>query len=258
MALKGKDILVYLTIKYQGDWNQIYQAIKNKELVDEVTVSETLNKCEEKYVTIIDDNYPEKLKKIYKPPFVLFYKGDLNLINGTNVSIAGSDDSSVYTYELLNKVLKKTLSKYKEITIASLVSGAYDSEIYSIYGKNRILVFNRGIQQFDKNADLIVSEYPSESSNKKDHTPWAYRILVGISNALLIPEVKRKEDTLIAAGYGLYLGKPLGVFAQQEVKTDGTTQLAKDGALLISTAEELAKLTQVTPQTSGNIPSEMQ
>jgi DNA processing protein len=256
--LKGKDIIVYLAIKYQGDWNAIYQAIKNKELVDEVTVSETLNNCKEKYVTIIDDNYPEKLKKIYKPPFVLFYKGDLNLINSVNVSVAGSEDSSTYTYELLNKVLKKTLSKYKEITIASLVSGPYDNEIFSIYGKNRILVFNRGIQQFDTNSSLMISEYPSESRNKKEHTPWAYRILVGISNALLIPEAKRKEDTLIAAGYGLYLGKPLGVFAQQEVKTDGTTQLAKDGALIISNAEELAKLTQVTPQTSGNVPSEMQ
>jgi len=33
-----------------------------------------------KYITILDKKYPSKLKAINKPPFVLFYKGDINLL----------------------------------------------------------------------------------------------------------------------------------------------------------------------------------
>ena len=61
--LKGRDILVWLTIKYEGDWNSIYQAIKNKELVDEVQVTEAINKINDKYVTIIDKTWFPKRKK---------------------------------------------------------------------------------------------------------------------------------------------------------------------------------------------------
>lgn len=247
----GRQILVYLTIKYSGDWNRIYEAIKEKEIVDETTVQEKLEQYTGNYVTIIDDNYPEKLKKIYKPPFVLFYKGNLDYINNTNISIVGSDSSALNTYDLLTVMLRKTLHKYQEIMIASINDGPYENDIHSVYGKNRILVFNKGIQTFDNNANLIISEYPSNSRAKKTNTPWAYRILVGITNALLIPETKGKEDNLIAAGYALYLNKPLGVFDQPD---EATKNLSKDGASIINDCNDLYKLLQQTPLSSGTIP----
>ena len=33
--IKGRDILVYLSIKYRNVWDDVYKAIKEKELVDE-------------------------------------------------------------------------------------------------------------------------------------------------------------------------------------------------------------------------------
>ena len=33
------------------------------------------------YICIEDKEYPDKLKNIYSPPLLLFYKGDLSIIN---------------------------------------------------------------------------------------------------------------------------------------------------------------------------------
>jgi hypothetical protein len=78
--LTMSEILVYFAIKYSNDWNKIYKAINQKERVEQETAREVIDnylaKKMYKYITIIDDVYPSKLKGVYKPPFVIFYKGD--------------------------------------------------------------------------------------------------------------------------------------------------------------------------------------
>ncbi|MCK7473053.1 MAG: hypothetical protein MZV49_05255 [Rhodopseudomonas palustris] len=49
-----------------------YGAIKTKEAVNEDEIMASLAKLTSPVLTIIDEDYPERLKKIYKPPFVAF------------------------------------------------------------------------------------------------------------------------------------------------------------------------------------------
>ena len=69
-------ILVYFAEKYNGDWNGIFQAINTKEKVDIEQVEKVFTEKQEQYniITMISEDYPEFLKHIYMPPFVLFYK----------------------------------------------------------------------------------------------------------------------------------------------------------------------------------------
>ena len=67
-----RNILIYFSIKYKGDYKKIYQAIYNKEKVDELEI-EKIKKSNIKAITIIDDNYPIKLKTCFQPPLVLFF-----------------------------------------------------------------------------------------------------------------------------------------------------------------------------------------
>lgn len=70
---KMRDILIYLYEKYDGDWDDLYTAIQNKERVDINVVESTVKRHKKKYdyVTMIDRNYPEEYKGNYKPPIVL-------------------------------------------------------------------------------------------------------------------------------------------------------------------------------------------
>ena len=258
MMIKGKDVLVFLSIKYQGDWNSIYQAIKNKELVDETQVQESIAKIESKIVTIIDEEYPESLKKIYKPPFVVYYKGDLSLLNKNNVGIIGTPNFSHETSKRLNILLKETKIKYPGIVYATINNSSYEEYIHGTYGKEYVLVLDREVRPYDKEK-LVISEYPEGSPGNNEHRPWAMRILAGVTNAMLIPEVKRKEDALIGAGYALYLNKSIGVFSQPKDKDDATHQLEEDGAKIILSAANVFELTQlVAYKKEDAVPKEMQ
>jgi len=247
--IKGRDILVWLSIKYEGDWNSIYQAIKNKELVDEEQVTKAVNNISDSYVTIIDEDYPEKLKKIYKPPFVLYYKGNLDLINQTNLAISGNYEASEYTFNLLDKLLKDTSKKLKDVGIAVNSVDGYEEKINPYYNKKFIVVLPNSINNYGKEfifrSGLMITEYPENTKFNETNVPWSHRLLAGISEAIIATEMKKKSVTAILVGYGLYLGKSVGVFPQQD--KDGTTQLAKDGALLVSTVEEVKLLLQSKP-----------
>jgi predicted Rossmann fold nucleotide-binding protein DprA/Smf involved in DNA uptake len=119
-----------------------------------------------------------------------------------------------------------------------------------------IMVHDSGINKYLNTNDfgLIFSEYPESTRAKPENISWANRLLAGISNALFVPELLKKEPALITVGYAAYLNKPIGVLSQQASSKDATTQLVKDGAIVVTTASELIKLTQLpntTNESSG-------
>ena len=100
-----RNILIYFATKYHGDYRLIMNAIKEKEKVDEEELKKIKNR-NYKAITILDDDYPFELKSIYMPPFVLFYKGDISLINGKNkLAVIGSRKPSEYGINATKKIL---------------------------------------------------------------------------------------------------------------------------------------------------------
>lgn len=67
----GRLILIALSIKYDGKWDEIYKDIvEHIELEDKyVEQAKTIaHTC----VTLLDENYPRELRDSAKPPFVIF------------------------------------------------------------------------------------------------------------------------------------------------------------------------------------------
>lgn len=73
--LDTKLVLLYLFIKYKKDWDKTYAHIKNKKpCPSETVMQEFLTKkkiVKSNWVSLLDDDYPEILKRIRKPPFVI-------------------------------------------------------------------------------------------------------------------------------------------------------------------------------------------
>lgn len=59
----------------------MFVALKRKEQVDEQMLKQYKKQIRHKYVTLIDDKYPDYFKTVECPPIVLFYKGNLKLID---------------------------------------------------------------------------------------------------------------------------------------------------------------------------------
>lgn len=79
--LEKRDILAYLAIKNEGNYERIKEALTVKTVIDRDEFESVMNQCKFDYVTILDNNYPEKLKGTVYCPLVLFYKGNLNLLD---------------------------------------------------------------------------------------------------------------------------------------------------------------------------------
>ena len=96
--MKARTILIALAVKYQGDWQRIYNDIANKitPTSEEIAKVEYLEK---ECITLLDENYPSMLKEIYKPPFVLFTKGNKDLLNNNDMVRMLNDFSINYNPE---------------------------------------------------------------------------------------------------------------------------------------------------------------
>ena len=74
-----ENILLYFAVKYEGDFDKIYNAIMCKEKCDYNLAEQYKKELTCNFTTVISNDYPTKLKNLNNPPFVLFYKGDLSI-----------------------------------------------------------------------------------------------------------------------------------------------------------------------------------
>ena len=245
-------ILVYFAIKYNGDWDKIYRAINQKEKVDIESLNDLIKQHGEKYITLLSENYPSRLKSIYKPPFVLFYRGDISLINShKSVAIVGSRKNSDYGRDVTQR-LSRELAK-NNITIVSGLAKGIDSIAHEscleVDGKT-IAVLGNGLNisypsenEELKNAietkGLVISEYPNNVEPDKENFPTRNRIVAGLSDGVIVSEARNKSGTMITVTRALEMGKDIFCVPYKVGEDSGCNSLIKDGAKLIETHEDV-------------------
>lgn len=88
--MKSRDSLLMIDYYFDHNFEKVVKELNNKEhpeiFEDKKFNKEfkkemsSLKKRGVKTLTILDDNYPYEFKNIYKPPLVLFYTGDINIL----------------------------------------------------------------------------------------------------------------------------------------------------------------------------------
>lgn len=252
MMLKGRDILAYLSIKYNGDWDQIYAAIKNKEKIDEKQLHELLSNNQSQFYTLIDDQYPASLKNIYKPPFVLFYKGDWNLILDSKkiLAIVGSRECYDQNAKITQQIITQLDNKFYIVSgIAKGIDTIAHQSIIKNNGKT-IAVLGCGLNcsypksnaiLFDeiKTAHLAISEYPDNVKPNPHHFPFRNRIISGLAWGVMIPEVKAQSGTMVTIAHAINQGKEVMVVPQSVNNGTYNNRLIYDGATLIENGKDV-------------------
>lgn len=88
--MDSRETLIYLDIYHKHDWDKVYNTLISKDIsiLEEpnnslIVEAEIYSLLYQGYriLTILDEEYPEKLKQhCYKPPFVIYYKEDLETV----------------------------------------------------------------------------------------------------------------------------------------------------------------------------------
>lgn len=218
-------------------------------------IKEELYKNSIQYICIEDEEYPAKLRNIYNPPSLLFYKGDLSVINNTlNIAMVGSRKPTSYgidcaeriSYELsqrninivsglalgIDAICHKGCLKAKGKTIAVLASSL----------ENITPTQNKPLaDEILENGGLLISEYNVGHYVTRGNFPCRNRILSGISDGIIVVEAARKSGALITADLGLEQGK--NIFALpgniHSEMSRGCHKIIKEGAKLIENIEDV-------------------
>lgn len=237
-------ILVYFSIKYKGDWDKIYKALEEKEKVtlDEINkIEEMVNKSEYKIITIIDKEYPEALKSSYKPPFVIWLKGNEMLIQNKILMITGNQDDSQSDKRINQFVPEVEMSH-------TIISGSFkglDEKIIKNRNKGIIYILANGLDEpiinsEFKDGDLMITEYPPETGVSKERFRNRNRIIAAFAQSLvLITSLKDGAINNLVTNF-LNIGKEIYCFPGDGNVEDGNSELIKQGANLITGIKDIS------------------
>jgi len=202
-----------------------------------------------KAVTFIDKDYPDSFKSLMRPPWVLTYKGDLNLLSAADkVSIVGSRRADPEALYWLNKNLENLPNE------TVLVSGGaigVDQEVHKIayrvgckticvlpvgicrvYPTSLSKLFNLFNKLSEKGRFLALSQfYPNQTVFKSSFYPRNY-VLAAISKKLIVVQSEKRSGTMVTAKYALENGLEIYTLPASpwDLRYSGNLKLLEDGA----------------------------
>lgn len=230
--------ILFYAIKYSGDYNKIKKALIKNEPFKKI-------KCKYNFIVLGDSLYPDNLLRLNKPPFILFYKGDISLLQKSCIGIVGSRRITFYGRKY-TKLISENLSK-KYVIVSGLAAGV-DSEAHrsAIINGNTIAVLGCGINYVYPKSNinlykeiiannLIISEYPNDVVPKPYYFPFRNRIIAALSKSIVVTQAAIRSGTMLTVNEALELNKDVYVipYSINERAGSGCNYLIQQGANII-------------------------
>jgi len=221
---------------------------------DKISQVLTRHQNESQYLTFFDPEYPLMLKESWLPTIVLFYQGNLDLLNAPQLlSVVGSRRSNAYSETALNTILPK-ITENGLVVVSGLAAGV-DSLSHQFALRNHghtIGVIATGLnlsypassqklQQYMAQHELVLSEYPLDAVGKRYHFVERNRIIAGLSQATLVVQAQEKSGSLITANLALQNNRDVMAIPGQidDPLSCGCNQLIQAGAKAVLCAEDI-------------------
>lgn len=207
-----------------------------------------------KIMTIVDENYPDVLKRIKDPPLVLYMEGDVSLLFfSPAISVIGTRNPSNEAVEKM-KYIVRPLIENNWLIVSGMATGidSYAHWLSLKYGGKTIAVLGGGFQHIypKKNTSLfhqiikeglVLSEYPPDLPPARYHFPERNRIISGLSFGTLVMEATERSGTMITVDQALDQGREVYAVPGSPLipQTKGCHRLIQDGAKLVIDANDI-------------------
>ncbi|QCQ03990.1 DNA-protecting protein DprA [Ligilactobacillus animalis] len=208
----SKDELFLLLKLGQTQKNDLWDALQSKQLAQKVRQNLKVSH----FLTILDKRYPLQLQEIYSPPVVLFYQGDIELLDSKKLlGVVGARQCSSYALQALTQLLPNVIQQ-QLVLVSGLAKGVdglthqlalkHHGKTIAVIGNGLDISYpscNRALQTQIAHAGLLLSEYPLESRPLKYHFPLRNRIIAGLCQTVLVVEARHHSGSLITANLAL-------------------------------------------------------
>ncbi|WP_338543164.1 DNA-processing protein DprA [Paenibacillus tundrae] len=273
--LSGQHKLQELLDYTEADW---LQAGLRKDQAHRLAVQFDLDWIEQKrenvykqgieVITYLDSNYPILMKETVQPPWVLYGRGDMQLLHSKSIAMVGTRMPTVYGRKVGERLAEELCKA--GLTIVSGLARGIDSVCHDAAlraGGKTIAVFGTGIDSIyppENNSlaeriaetGLLLSEYPPGTRAHQGLFPERNRIIAGLSLGTLVVEADIRSGSLITADAALDAGRD--VFAVPgpitSPKSRGSHNLIRQGAKLVTSAADLLEEYQMDLPNPEQVP----
>lgn len=196
----------------EGITEKTVKALENKNLDG---AHKILKECEDKGIKILtfaDENYPIKLKNIYDPPVLLYYKGILPDWEAQPVlGVVGTRKATPYGLQTAARLSNQiaccgglvvsggafgvdAMAMQGALRAEKAVVGVLGCGVDVVYPKSNKNLFSQVVEN-----GCLLSEYPPRTPPNSWHFPIRNRIISGMSDGVLIVEAPEDSGALITA-----------------------------------------------------------
>ncbi len=219
-----------VTNGYKGEITKILNNQEYQKLVDVATsgkIAQHLKGLEFSDINVIcidDANYPQTLKNIAQPPYILYYKGNIKLLNTDCIAIVGSRVCTRYGAEQAEK-FALNLAKADFTIISGLAEGIdTHAHIGALKAKGKTIAVMAGglnniypaintnlSKQIIQQDGLLISENVPAFIPKNYSFIQRNRIIAGLSLGVFSPEMGLKSGAMHTINFALDEGRQVFV-----------------------------------------------
>lgn len=230
------------------------QKLADKSLLIAEHIFETCQTGNVQIISIDDAKYPEKLKNIWAPPIVIYVKGELPPIDGRlSIAVVGTRRPTLSALAV-SRQISAQLSRRGALIVSGMAKGvdtfAHNGALKAGYPTVAVLGCGVDVCYPPENHNLkgeiekcgaVISEFPPNTRPLAGNFPVRNRIISGLCDGVLVVEAGERSGALITANHALEQGRD--VFAIpgniESEKSVGTNSLIKQGAYLVTSAEDI-------------------
>lgn len=211
------------------------------------------------FVTIADEDFPKTLRQINDPPVVLYYKGNLEVVDNRCFAIVGARKASSYGREAAEYFAEKLTSR--GLLIVSGMARGIDTYAHTgalKKGKTAAVLGCRIESAYPaRNKELcmqivdsggcVMSEYPPGTPPAPYRFPARNRIVSGLCEAVLVVEANERSGALITADLALSQGREVIAVPGNigSPLSRGPHKLIKAGAMLAEHPDDVLELLKI-------------
>jgi DNA processing protein len=252
MTMHERLKVLYYSLIHQGDYRAIKNALLDNEAISLARFEKEIREINSHYVTIYDEAYPSRLRDLSEPPFVLYYYGDLKMLEGERiVAMVGTRHPSSYGQKMADFFASRLadahivvisgmargidgMSQQAAIVHGGRTCGVLGSGIDFIYPKS-----NQALYEELVSYQCIVSEYPGMTRPQKFFFRNRNRIITGLADKLIVVEAGLKSGTMVSVGHALDQGRDIYAVPGRLDESPGCALLFSQGAYVLTSLNDL-------------------
>lgn len=202
-------------------------------------------------------DYPALLGELESAPPIVTCRGRLELANAPCVAMVGARNASAAAVKLARDFAAELANAGFTVVsgLARGIDGAAHEAALGAHGGGTIGVIASGIdiayppqhsdlQERIATDGFLIAEQPPGTEPRGRHFPSRNRIIAGLASGTLVVEAAPQSGSLITARLAGEAGREVMAIpgSPLDTRSHGCNQLIRDGAVLVSTPDEVIEL----------------